>query len=758
MKLVAQPARSAESASIRRRIAPPLELFSLLLLLALAVALSLFSGRQSPATVFDMAESEPNTATRLVGFNGLETAPGDQYRWSESYAFLQIFGGYNAAPQYRLSWRLRAAPERQGLPLTFTANERILLTVTPGSAYRNYHLLLPPAPPGDSMLRAGIATDAFSPPGDARELGVIVGGLTIQPVPFMHWRSTILLVLGLLALWAWMRVLGTAPLPALLGSALLAAGLLLLLAVTRPSPLPFDWRFLLTMPFLAVALHLACPLLTRLGLSLLLLLVGFSGLLFPSWISDDAFISFRYAQNLAQGHGLVYNVGERVEGYTNFLWTVLAALVLRLGGDLELWAYMSGIGIGLAIVLGSFWLASRLAGDGVAFVAALLVATSQSLLIHTARGGGLETGLFTLLVLAAGASYLAARERPGPARAALTGLLLALATLTRPEGALVCTLVLGHWLLSSWIIKNPAVPTSPQPSARRPITCLVAYLMIVLPFFLWRYGYYGDLLPNTFYAKTGGGGEQFQRGLEYAGNFAQIMGGPMLLAGLLLFWPNWRWALRGWPGFALLLVSVYSAYIIVVGGDHFPGERFFVPLLPWIALLIAGGLLRLVDINSDFIWHRRLVAASLAILLLFYSTYALLRTVPSDYLLAGRNESVLIWRELGWWLADHAAPEESVAALGAGAIAYYSERTTIDLLGLTDRHIARVDVETMGTGIAGHEKRDPDYVLNQRRPTYIPRIWDEYFGGAAGLEARYELIDIRTRYGRTMQLWRREQP
>jgi arabinofuranosyltransferase len=750
MKFVFQSARSAEAASLRRRFALPLELFSLLLLLALIIVLSLFGGQRSLPMIFDMVESEPNTATRLVGFHGLELTSGDQYRWSESYAFLQMFGGYSVAPQYRLSWRLRAAPEHRGVPLTFTANERELATVIPGVAYRNYQLLLPPAPPGERMLRAGIATEAFSPPGDARELGVIVGGLWIQPVPGGPERTALLLVPGLLALWAGMRVFGTPPLPALLGCGLLAASWLLLLPFGRPSPLPFDWRFLLGLPFLAVALGMAAPLLTRLGLALLMVFVSFSGMLFPSWISDDAFISFRYAQNLAQGHGLVYNVGERVEGYTNFLWTVLAALVLRLDGDIELWTYMSGIVIGLAIVLGSFRLARRLAGDGVAFVTALLVATSQSLLIHTARGGGLETGLFTLLVLAAGASYLATREQSGLLRAALTGLLLALATLTRPEGALVCVLVLGHWLFSNWIMKNLSSIT--------PIICLAAYLLMVLPFFLWRYGYYGDLLPNTFYAKTGGGREQFQRGLAYAGNFAEIMGGPMVLAGLLLFQRDWRQALRGWPGFALLLVSVYSAYIVVVGGDHFPGERFFVPLLPWIALLIAGGLVYLVDINSDFAWQRRLVAASLAILLILYSTYALLRTVPSDYLLAGQNESVWIWRELGWWLADHAAPEESVAALGAGAIAYYSQRTTIDLLGLTDRHIARVAVANMGAGTAGHEKRDPDYVLNQRRPTYIPRIWDDYFGGAAVLEAEYELIAIRTRYGRALQLWRREQP
>ena len=62
---------------------------------------------------------------------------------------------------------------------------------------------------------------------------------------------------------------------------------------------------------------------------------GRSSWIWSSWLSDDAFISWRYAQNLVAGNGLVYNPGERVEGYTNFLWTVLLALCQALGLDME---------------------------------------------------------------------------------------------------------------------------------------------------------------------------------------------------------------------------------------------------------------------------------------------------------------------------------------------------------------------------------------------------------------------------------------
>ena len=52
-----------------------------------------------------------------------------------------------------------------------------------------------------------------------------------------------------------------------------------------------------------------------------------------AWVCDDSFISFRYALNLIEGSGLVYNPGERVEGYSNLLWTLLVALWMRLGAD-----------------------------------------------------------------------------------------------------------------------------------------------------------------------------------------------------------------------------------------------------------------------------------------------------------------------------------------------------------------------------------------------------------------------------------------
>lgn len=207
-----------------------------------------------------------------------------------------------------------------------------------------------------------------------------------------------------------------------------------------------------------------------------------------------------------------------------------------------------------------------------------------------------------------------------------------------------------------------------------------------------------------------------------------------------------------WSGYLALFCGTYAAYVVSVGGDHFPGHRFLVPLVPWLALLMAGGMAWVFAKSARRAALRRVAPAALAALLLVYSGYALTRSARYDTVLAGNDESVWLWAEIGWWLRDNAAPSESIAALGAGAIAFYSERPVIDLLGLTERHIARV---APSEGAApGHEKRDPAYVLDVRRPTYIPRIWDDYFGGAPALRGRYELISVQTRYGRAIELWR----
>jgi arabinofuranosyltransferase len=731
-----------------------LELGALIVILLAAAAGLRFARGWPPVYVADLTSLDPAAAGfDVVGVHIPERNGNFAYSWSSGYTLAQLRGGYNAAPSYRASVRLRAANPAGPQPLTFLRNEKPLATVIPSAEFRIYRVLLPPGDTDDTALRFGFETQSFRPAGDARDLGVILTRMTLQPIASALWAQIGWLCLLGALLWGWLRWRGISAGVAALVCGLLLAALIALYATYRPAPLSFVLLASVAAAAIALGAVLAREAASQLALAALVLLVSFSGVIWPSWLTDDAFISFRYAQNLVAGNGLVYNAGERVEGYTNFLWTMLAALALKLGGDVVFLSYLSGVVLGLAILLLSYGLARKLIGPAWALVTALIVATSQSLLVYTARGSGLETGLFTLLALAGSACVI------HPRAYRWYGPLFALATLTRPEGALLMGLTLLYtWLVGSEDTTHRSKSEYIQTIAgriRATLPALGAYLLIVGPYFLWRATYYGDLLPNTFYAKTGGGLRQIERGAIYSGLFALTFGGPLLLLCLAPLLDGWRTALRSWRGYLLLLAGAYSAYIVAVGGDHFPGDRFFVPLVPWLALLLSDGMAWVYARTQRQRYLARLAPAALAVVLLLYAGNALYRDSDFNSIIKGDDESLGIWRELGWWLHDHGAPGESMAASGAGAVAYYSDRETIDLLGLNDKHIARVQSADIGAGTAGHEKRDPVYVLDVRRPTYIPQIWDDYFGGEIGLRGRYTLITIRTRYGRELKVWKR---
>ena len=205
-----------------------------------------------------------------------------------------------------------------------------------------------------------------------------------------------------------------------------------------------------------------------------------------AWVCDDAFISFRYAQNLVRGHGLVFNIGEHVEGYTNFLWTVWCALGMVLGFDVEGWAIFWGIicCAGTILLLGYSWFERRKEDASVLFpfpMGAMSAAVHSEW--HVYATGGLGTSLFTFLSFA---GYVLVTRR----RYEFSGLVYASAVLTRPDGVLFAALSGGYILLTE------------RANLRSALRFGVPFFCIFIPFTLWRHFYYGDWYPNTYYAKS----------------------------------------------------------------------------------------------------------------------------------------------------------------------------------------------------------------------------------------------------------------
>jgi arabinofuranosyltransferase len=237
----------------------------------------------------------------------------------------------------------------------------------------------------------------------------------------------------------------------------------------------------------------------RLSLTALAVAVGVLNAHRLWWTSDDAYISFRYAANLVHDLGLVYNPGERVEGYSNFLWTLWCALGIRLGAAPEIWANATGI----ACYGATLWLlgahAARRAGrlgDAAGAIpwAALIGAVHRDWAVFAT--GGLETAQFTLFATAAYFALVrtgesAEHDRPAAARWAVTGgLLLAITCLSRPDGIVFAALGTLYLL---WIARR---------SPRLLALFLIPLGAIVAAYAAWKVAYYGDLRPNTYYAKS----------------------------------------------------------------------------------------------------------------------------------------------------------------------------------------------------------------------------------------------------------------
>ena len=293
------------------------------------------------------------------------------------------------------------------------------------------------------------------------------------------------------------------------------------------------------------------------------LLAGLAHAFVLRWTCDDAFISFRYARNLLRGQGLVFNPGEAVEGYTNFLWTLGVSLGMGLGIDPIDWSHAWGllswlaVGVGLA---GLAWRSGRLPVAAVAWAAfpyGRVFATS-----------GLETMGFTALATGAVLLGVSARSRQG---ALVAGVLASMALLTRPEGALVVAAV---GAVVTWRSRHLLVAVA------------LPVAVLVLPWLAFKLYFYGELLPNTYYAKAGAG-PRWGDGLAYLGLFFGVNG--VLGLGLLGWLMPDR---RDRVGQVVVVgfLAVYFVHIARAGGD-FMYARFLVPLVP----LLCVGLERLVD-------------------------------------------------------------------------------------------------------------------------------------------------------------------
>ena len=407
------------------------------------------------------------------------------------------------------------------------------------------------------------------------------------------------------------------------------------------------------------------------------------------WLGDDAMISMRYAHNLANGQGFVWNPGERVEGYSNFLWTLYMAAVHLLPVPISK--------ISIVILITDLLLAAaiipylvrliQLLGGGTAVIVATLTAyvLNSNLLFWTASG--FEVLFLSFLFLFAMVRILEEARQNQPRLP--TFFVVAALSLVRADSAILSGLLYALALL---LYKQQ----------RRKIL-LFSAISLIMPILheLFRIIYYHDILPNTAYLKVTNWNGRISYGLVYVGEFIRqyrfllafgLMG--TLLAGKYL------------QRVLALVFLFYSAYIAYVGGDAFRDFRFFIPVLPLLFILSFLSIYQLFSKNS----------VRIAFLLLAVATTPLVVPDYREALLPANSEIGNI--RIALLLKQNTAPSAKVADFWAGQVFYFSERPAIDLLGKSDRYIARLTARPEAAK-PGHNKYDFDYSLGTLRADYV---------------------------------------
>jgi hypothetical protein len=459
------------------------------------------------------------------------------------------------------------------------------------------------------------------------------------------------------------------------------------------------------------------------------------------WYCDDTFITLRYVDNYLHGHGLVYNEGERVEGYTHFLWLLLLIVLARVGFDPL--SVTMGLGVLSYVgVLAVFCLISYRLNRGrlAIFVplTGLVLAIHRDFLIWAT--GGLETMFFTfLLSLAFYVYFFSAAPRRG--KLLFTSALLILATLSRPDGALIYALA-NVFLVGGCALRGRGVSGAVSDL----VTFNLPLVPLMAPYLVWKYLYYGDLLPNTYYAKSAGS-FYFDRGFFYLWlYFKPYFTSWLALLGIPAAFSLWAAARKkgkekgdAGPGgvlddpslcgvvFAITAVALYLALFVARVGGDFMYARFIVPALPFLFFVLETSILIFARGNR-FVPIVAFVLIALSIGLLENSRrddllqktehgrpkFISHKGIIDEHYLRTVVDDIDRDKAFGEFLRPHFEGLDATVLLkGRACIGHYAGfKTNIEYYGLTDKHIAHLLVEERSR--PGHEKTAPHEYLLER--------------------------------------------
>jgi len=445
---------------------------------------------------------------------------------------------------------------------------------------------------------------------------------------------------------------------------------------------------------------------------------------------DDAYISLRYAENWANGYGPVFNPGERVEGYTNFLLVAIEMLLFKLGLEgllpVKIFSILCGIAL-LGIVEHFTWKRHR--SIFLATCAGLLVGTSSPLAFWAV--GGLETTLFTLLVTSG--ILLEVRWLQGSlpdSAGAAKGLILFMAVLARPDAAIFVAVVVVYDFVYSWGRK----------SWSGFIVFLASFSCPAFIYLAWKFHFYGQIIPLPVYTKIPSHNllYTFATGVAKFLSFLAIDLNTIFVLVILyaifvgLSKGLIRLRITNLPFFFIATATcTYALYLMSLGFAVASDEayRYYVPLVPLMTVALV-----LIWPEGGFFQHRRTVFIGIALVcaMVGIRVFDLWWLWNKDWnfglaswCFSGKEQVDILTHAniaAGTWLRANAKPDDTIVLVDAGATPYFSKLRTIDVWSLTDLELARLKRLVLAANSDAERSRYVEQMkqyLLSRNPTFI---------------------------------------
>lgn len=441
--------------------------------------------------------------------------------------------------------------------------------------------------------------------------------------------------------------------------------------------------------------------------------LGYWQLQYDGYVKDDAFIAMRYARNLAEGYGMVFNYGDKLEGYTDFLWVLMLTPAQFFGWDMLQWAKWMGCFFGQLGIIVTYLLAKHFVSgrrDAFNFVGAALWSVSTSVILWSQ--GGLEPTL--MAVLCAGGSLLGmmalAADPAGASTKRLvigSSVLLGLACYGRPDAHVVPIVAAAFVGWDAW--KRPAM-------RRLWGLWLAIGLAMLVPYHLWRIWYFGDLFPNTFYVKAATGSEVYAQGKTFALELMGFNVNPAVF-GLIpfAFLGRERRVQKLW---ALALVVVFLLYMVKVGRDEMKYFRLYLPVYPLALALAADGMRQLLGLLAKGLGKVSVPEKAAHGLV---TAIAVVATSAGVIFCWQFNESKQRWNDqfVGWseksfqkmgkYIADRSETGDVVVFQDMGAAPWAApDQKWVDTIGILDHTVAHSLAEIgLNPFMRGIKRREP---------------------------------------------------